>query len=110
MENNNNQDDSSSLLGCLIVYVVGALLVTWFACDIEPTETYSWYSGIWHGINFTDNWIFSLFTDRLFKARSFGTGYEITFIITSVINVIAILIFLFFILVGLFTSGKDKKS
>lgn len=66
--------------GCIvhlaIILAITCLLSKWL-CDIDPDKTYSWYSGIWQGIWFFPNLIRSIFTDGLFKAENYTTGYNI---------------------------------
>lgn len=40
-------------MGCivaLIVFYFFSCFMGWYLCDINPNDTYSWYSGIWHGL------------------------------------------------------------
>lgn len=41
-------------ISTIIVYGILALVGLHF-CEISPTESYSWYSGIWHGLFFVPN-------------------------------------------------------
>ena len=75
--------------GCitLVVFVVLYYLVAYFICSIDPEQTYTWNSGIWHGIFWIPNLIMSLFSDAVyFKAPLCTTGYTICFYATIVIS------------------------
>lgn len=63
--------------------------VGWLLCDIHPGETYSWYSGIWHGCFIVPNFIRSLFGDVLYKADFYTTAYNIFYWIFSIITVLS---------------------
>ena len=63
----------------------------WWLCDIEPRETYTWYSGIWHGCFFMCNWIRSWFTNALYKAEAYTTAYNIFYWIFSILSVLGFL-------------------
>lgn len=94
-EENSSKETAKKFLALLIVpssIVFGALscvlffaielaplfLLAYLLCDINPYETYSWYSGIWHGLCAVPNWIMSwLNTDVLCKAHYYTTGYNI---------------------------------
>ncbi len=72
------------LLTILIYCFIG-----WLFCDIEPGVEYGWLSGIWHGMFFVPNWIRSWFTDALYKADCYTTGYNIWWWIMTVSSCIA---------------------
>lgn len=91
-----------SPLGCLFAFVnllfylgiivgVGCLFAHW-VCNIDPFETYSWYSGIWHGIFFIPNLVRSWFGDTLYKAELYTTGYNVFWWLTVVWMVMSIII------------------
>lgn len=66
--------------GCLFKLTIPILigcLISSRICDISSTETYSWYSGIWHGIFFFPNLLRSFFSDALYKAESYTTAYNV---------------------------------
>ena len=59
-------------MGCivaLIVFYFFSCFMGWYLCDINPNDTYSWYSGIWHGLFFIPNWLRSWFGDAMYKAN-----------------------------------------
>lgn len=58
-----------------VYFGVACLLASWL-CDINPSKTYSWLGGIWHGLFSIPNLIRSLFNDALFWANSYTTGYK----------------------------------
>jgi hypothetical protein len=71
-----------SLLFC--TWIVVPFLVAYFFCDIDPDKTYSWYSGIWHGTFVIPNFILSLFTDHICKAKEYTTMYNVFWWITFI--------------------------
>ena len=73
---------SKWLLGLFIISIGLCLII----CDIDPDKTYSWYSGIWHGLFFVQNSICGLFTDNISKANHYTTAYNVLWWITTVIN------------------------
>lgn len=72
------------LISVLVLCVLG-----WIFCDINPEETYTWYSGIWQGIFFIPNWIRSLFTGALYKAQFYTAGYNACYWIFAVISTVS---------------------
>lgn len=78
------------MIGWAFHYWLAILLfcfVGWLLCDINPGETYNWYSGIWHGWFIVPNFIRSLFSDALYKADYYSTAYNIFYWISSIITV-----------------------
>ena len=58
-------------------------LMAYFLCSISPEETYSWYSGIWHGLFLFPNTIMSIFSDSIYvKAPNGTTAYYVFFYVT----------------------------
>ena len=45
-----------------------ALAISYFLCLIDPKVESGWSGGIWHGINFVQNYILSYYDGRLLKA------------------------------------------
>lgn len=39
-------------MGCtrIFVFIFVSCFIGWLLCDIDPNKTYTWYSGIWHGM------------------------------------------------------------
>ncbi len=65
------------VLGLAIPIVLTCLLAAWL-CDIDPEKTYTWYSGMWHGLFCIPNWIRSFFSDDvLCKANNYTTAYNV---------------------------------
>lgn len=75
----------------IVLYVVLSCLFSWWLCDITPMKEYAWYSGIWHGFFFIGNFIRSIFSDALYKADFYTTGYNIWWWISTVISVVGAL-------------------
>lgn len=68
----------------LFAYIITYALLSWL-CDINPEETYYWYSGIWHGICFLPNWFVHLiYPDVLYKANNYTTAYNVFWYILSI--------------------------
>ncbi len=63
-------------LSRILIYVCVSMFFGWLLCDIDPEKTYTWYSGIWHGLFFIPNLIRSWFSDAIFKANYYTTGYN----------------------------------
>ena len=61
----------------IIFFILVSCFAGWLLCDIAPNETYTWYSGIWHGLFFFQNLILSWFTDALYKAEYYTTAYNV---------------------------------
>lgn len=61
----------------IVSYILVSCLVGWLLCNIDPDKTYTWYSGIWHGMFFIPNFIRSWFTDALYKAESYIAAYNV---------------------------------
>lgn len=54
-----------------------SMLIGWWLCDIDPEKSYTWYSGIWHGLFFVPNLIRSIFGDALYKANNYTSAYNV---------------------------------
>ena len=95
-----------NLLGCLSIVICFAIpvaitcaLAAW-RCDIEPDKTYTWYSGIWHGLFCIPNWIRSFFySDVLCKANYYTTGYNVWWWITFI-----------WVLLGIVAGGGKARN
>lgn len=72
----------------MIIRIIIYCLIGWLLCDIDPNKEYTWYSGIWHGMFFVINFIRSIFTDALYKAEIYTTGYNVFHWIFSILSVI----------------------
>lgn len=75
----------------MIIRILIFCLLGWLLCDIDPYKEYTWYSGIWHGMFFVINFIRSLFSDALYKAEFYTTGYNVFHWIFSITSVISLL-------------------
>lgn len=73
-------------MGCtrIFVFIFVSCFIGWLLCDIEPNKTYTWYSGIWHGMFFIPNFIRSCIGDALYKANEYTTAYNVWWWITTV--------------------------
>lgn len=74
-------------LFCLpIVVVLGLeIALAWLICDIDVSESYSWLSGLYHGLFVLPNYIRSLFNDNiLFVANNHTTAYIIFYWISAI--------------------------
>lgn len=74
--------------GCvtIIVFAVLYYLIAYFFCRINPDVTYSWYSGIWHGIFWFPNLIMSLFSDSIYaKAPNCTFWYSLLYFATIIV-------------------------
>ena len=72
----------------LIITIVIYCFLGWLLCDIDPGESYSWYSGIWHGLFFVPNLLRSWFSDAIFKAEIYTSAYNVFYWIFAVLSVI----------------------
>lgn len=65
-----------------------AMIVAAFFCNIHAEESYSWLSGIWHGIFVIPNYCrHLLYPEVLFKACDITTMYNIFWWICLVIQI-----------------------
>ena len=73
-------------MGCtrIFVFIFLSCFIGWLLCDIGPNKTYTWYSGIWHGMFFIPNFIRSCIGDALYKANEYTTAYNVWWWITTV--------------------------
>lgn len=69
-----------------LVELVICMVVSCFLCDIDPNLTYSWYAGIWHGLFFLPNWMWSGFGDTLYKAEYYTDAYNIFWWLFSILS------------------------
>ncbi len=72
----------------LIITILIYCFLGWLLCDIDPGESYSWYSGIWHGLFFVPNLLRSWFSDAIFKAEIYTSAYNVFYWIFAVLSVI----------------------
>lgn len=75
-----------------IILGVGTyILLGWLLCHIDPYESYSWYSGIWHGIFFVPNLLKSLLWDTPYTAEICTIGYTVLFRLLSIVSILSCL-------------------
>lgn len=72
----------------LLIILIVCEFFGWLLCDIDPTQVYTWYSGIWHGLFFPVNFIRGLFTDALYKAVHYTAAYNVFYWIFSILSVL----------------------
>lgn len=87
-------------VGLVVLLLFGYRITTWVLfymlwgylfCDINLEETYSRYSGIWHGEFFFSNSLRCYFnSDILYKTNDYTAAYNVwwIFIVVSVISFI----------------------
>jgi hypothetical protein len=51
------------------------LVMTYYLCRIDSSTTYGGWSGVWHGMNFVNNLILSLFDGRRLSAHYHTKAY-----------------------------------
>ncbi|MDD2344929.1 MAG: hypothetical protein PHY85_02180 [Bacteroidales bacterium] len=90
------------LIGTIIFYIgifLAFCLLSTKICYINPGKTYTWYSGIWHGIFIIPNWVVSWFADDVYcKAPNSTTAYSIWWWISFV-----------FMGLGLIDGGNSRR-
>jgi hypothetical protein len=83
------------VIGNVIFYLGVFLMFCLFStkiCYINPNETYSWYSGIWHGLFVIPNWIFSFFSDQTYcKAQKYTFAYIVFWWLSFILVCLSIL-------------------
>ena len=71
--------------GCLpLIELVISMGISYIFCDISPDVTYTWYSGIWHGLFFLPNWMWNGFKETLYKAEDYTNAYNVFWWIFSI--------------------------
>ena len=80
----------STKFGAILLRIYTSLviysLVGRFLCNIDIEETYTWYSGIWHGLCLLPNLARYLIFDAEFKAEYCTTAYNVFFWIMGVLS------------------------
>jgi hypothetical protein len=74
---------------CIITIIIGVAyyVAAYFFCHIDPEKTYTWYSGIWHGIFWFPNIVMSLFSDSIYaKAPNCTTGYTVFYFLSIIVS------------------------
>lgn len=105
----NENEKESEGKGCAAsfccIFIVGWFLTAWFFCDISGGSEYGWLSGIWQGLFFAENWIYSLFIDgHLYKADVYTALYNIFYWIFAIPSCIGLL----FTVIMFFTTIFSK--
>ena len=63
--------------------------IAWLICNIDASETYSWISGVFHGLFIVPNFVRHLFSnDILFFAEYHTTAYTIFYWLTAVLFIL----------------------
>lgn len=103
------KEDNLNLLLSIgaIIFNIGILLIfcllTIKICHISLDKTYTWYSGIWHGIFVIPHWIVSWFSDDIYcKAPNSTTTYTVWWWISF--------IFVGLLVLGGSGSGRRRES
>lgn len=88
-------------IGAMFFYIgmfLAFCLLSTTICYISPDKTYTWYSGIWHGIFVIPNWVVTWFSAETYcKAPNSTTAYSIWWWVS-------------FIFVGLGILGGGKRK
>lgn len=83
------------IIGTIIFYIgifLAFCLLSTKICFINPDKSYTWYSGIWHGLFVIPHWIVSWFSDEIYcKAPNATTAYSIWWWLTFVFSTLSIL-------------------
>jgi hypothetical protein len=82
-------------IGSIIFYIgifLAFCLLSTRICYINPDKTYTWYSGIWHGLFVIPHWIVSWFSDDIYcKAPNATTAYSIWWWLSFIFGGLSIL-------------------
>ncbi|MFZ4798902.1 MAG: hypothetical protein ACOYMA_15485 [Bacteroidia bacterium] len=94
-------NEKGTFLGILavigtIIFYLGIFLAFCFLtiqiCYIDPNKSYTWFSGIWHGLFIIPHWIVSWFSDDIYcKAPNSTTAYSVWWWLTFVSSSLSIL-------------------
>lgn len=83
---------NSFLLGfCLPIVIVLSIEVgiAWLICNIDASDTYSWISGVFHGLFVVPNFVRHLFSnDILFFAENHTIAYTIFYWLTTILFIL----------------------
>ena len=90
-----------------------AMIVAAFFCNIHAEESYSWLSGIWHGIFVIPNYCrHLLYPEVLFKACDITTMYNIFWWICLVIQIPTIICIICYMvcspIIAAFSAATDE--
>lgn len=70
-----------------VIAFIAYIIVGWIFCTINPHDTYSWYSGIWHGVFFLPNILKTIFWGNPYQARFVTSGYIAWYWVCAVLSV-----------------------
>lgn len=106
---------NSFLLGfCLPIAIALGIEVgiAWLICNIDASDTYSWISGVFHGLFIVPNFVRYLFSnDILFFAENHTTAYTIFYWLTAALFILPPQVkSLFKLIVGLVRDWVLNKS
>ena len=121
LSNKDNDNDSSAstnatkssrslvwitCVGILIYIILSPRIL----CDIDPYEEYNFLDAIWHGLFIIPNWIYSLFSDVVYKAEDQSGIYNFFFwgVAICVLGYVAFWLIAF--IIGLFTPDDKKED
>lgn len=89
--------------GLVVVGLAIALgmLVAKFLCNIDPDESYSWISGIWHGIFVIPNYARGVLNpDVLCKALDYSSMYNVFWWIVVILQAPTMILLLFKVIIS----------
>lgn len=92
-----------SLRGLIVIglAISLAMLIAKLLCNINPDESYSWISGIWHGLFVIPNYARSVLSPEiLYKAVEFTSLYNIFWWIAVVLQTPTMLLLLFHVVIN----------
>lgn len=68
-----------------ILFAIAYYAAASYFCSIDLEKTYTWFSGIWHGLFWFPNIVMSLFCDSIYAiAPNHTTWYMIFYFITII--------------------------
>lgn len=73
----------------VFISIIGLdILSAWLLCNIDPLDSYGWFSGFWHGTNFVANWLRGLFADVAYIAEGGSGAYNFFFWVSAIFGTI----------------------
>ncbi len=86
-----------------VLGVIVYIFIGWILCPIDQFETYSWYSGIWHGTFFVPNLVKDYFVQPTpFIAETCTAAYTVFYYIFALFSVL--------LCVGIFTYNPKSTT
>lgn len=70
-----------------ILIAIAYYAAAYFFCSIDPERTYTWFSGIWHGLFWFPNIVMSLFSDSIYAIAPNHTTWYMVFYFISIIGI-----------------------